>query len=358
MQAYNDTFVSLGDTLDNLFYMLDGRIQTSKVFSAYLLEFDVLGHMQTAGDVGRAFGLLAHRMEQFRAKHPERKIHFTILSDHGMDFIRVNQDRLTKMSDELEKAGVKSVTSLNDHDPTRELFAIPIMHTRVTYVALHTHPSIVDEVAGRVANRPSVDLAIARAKAPETASPATQIPAPAGTQWFNVWADGKAAVRFGFDAVKDEYYLPAGQDYARVDVPLDAQDFMDDNGQPVAYKVMGDDALFALIKHHRYPDIFYRTRSALSPVGLEYPADVIVSFKPTYASMGFQLPGKGDIATSGFHGAMEELGTLGTLLTTEKEIPDAVRSDTFLEMFPLMRQNMKKLGVSYVEGDPNASLHY
>jgi hypothetical protein len=345
LNAYSDTYISLAETLDNLFFTLDGRVQTAAAFSAYLLEFDVLGHMRNSDEVSRSFMMLAERIQKFRDHHPERRIHFTILSDHGMDFIRVKDDRFVDFTDELAAAGIDSVETLAGREDSPRPVAIPIKHTRVTYIALHTLPQMVDDVAGRITQRPSVDLAVTRLKAP-----LKDPHAPGALEWYGIWSEGKMSVYFGFDAQTDEYYLPAGQDYARLDLTLAF-----DPGQE--FKTMKDDDLFAASKHKKYPDIFYRTRTALTSVSVKYPADVMISFRPTYASLGFSLGGK-DIASAGFHGAMEELGTLGTLLTNEKEIPDAVRADTFLELFPRMKEHMKSLGVEMIEGDRNASLHY
>lgn len=353
--AYRDTFVSLADTLDNLFFLLDGRVETSTVFSAYILEYDVLGHMQTADDVSRAFMMLSDRIQKFRDHHSERRVHFTLLSDHGMDFIRVHSDHFVKFDDELKKVGINPVDRLGGHDPKAELFAIPIMHTRVTYLALHTHPDLIQEISGRITMLPSVDLALHKLKAQPAATTGGAAPkdphSPNPLEWYAIWSEGKMTVYYGFDPVTDLYYLPSGQNYARFGYTPSF-----DPGQD--FKVISDDDLFAATKNTNYPDIFYRARTSVSTVSLQYPADVMVSFRPTYASLGFTLPGSDDIASAGFHGAMEELGTLGTLLTNEREIPDAVRSDTFLDLFPRMKDHMHALGVHTIDGDRNASLHY
>jgi hypothetical protein len=347
LNAYADTFASLGDSIDNLFFLLDGRVQTTDVFSAYLIEFDVMGHMRTQPDVGRAFKMLADRIQKFREHHKDMNVHFTLFSDHGMDFIHVQNDRFVKFDDELAKAGITPVEHLSGHDPKRELFAIPIMHTRVTYLALHTHPDLVEEISGRISMLPSVDLALHKLKLP----PKTPVGAPHPLSWYEIWAEGKPAVYFGFDAESDEYYLPADGDYARIDFHPQFQPGQD-------FLVMSDDDLFAATKLSHYPDVFYRTRTSLEPVSFQYPADVLVSFRPTYASLGFSLPGANDIASAGFHGAMEELGTAGTLLSSERELPDAVRADTILELFPRIKDHMHHLGVETIDGDRNASLHY
>lgn len=351
IEAYRDTYVSIGDTLDNLFTLLGGRIETTDVFAAYLLEFDVLGHMQNSQDVQKAFGMLAKRIEKFRSDHPNRNVHFTLLSDHGMDFIRVQGDHFIKFDDELRKVGVLPVDHLSGYDPKSQLFAIPIMHTRVTYLALHTHPDLVRELAGRVSTLSSVDMAISRLRGPQDAGLDDAPEAPHPLDWYAIWAEGKIAIAFGFDPGTDQYYLPAGQRYTLFGYdPKFAED--------ERYKILSDDEIFAATRHTDYPDMFYRARTSITPVSTVYPADVMVSFKPSYCSLGFTLPGSDDIASAGFHGNMHQLGSLGTLLTNERQLPDVVRSDTFLELFPRMRDHMRKRGVEVIEGDRNASLQY
>lgn len=337
LSAYFDTAVSTADTFDNLFMLLDGRAETESRFMAYILEFDVMGHMKSADDISKTLVILAERIESFQRRHPERHFHFTIFSDHGMDFTPVSPDHLVKFDDELKKVGVTPVESLRDHDPARELVAIPIMHTRVSYIGLHTIQSQAEEVAQRTSHLDSVDLAIARMGGSD--------------HEFGIWADGKLAARFNFDAQSDRYTLAAGTDYSRLGMDLSF-------GSGEKSKSFSDDELFALTRDSKYPDLFYRTRSGLLPVGLEYPCQVLISFKKGFASRGFEVPGKSDIATSGFHGAMEAIASTGTILTQEREIPDSVRSDTLLELFPQIREHMKGRGLMYVEGDRNASLSY
>lgn len=344
--AYADTFASLGDTLDNLFFLLDGRVQTATVFSGYIIEYDVMGHIKSSDDVLQAFMKLADRIQKFQGRHPERHIHFTLLSDHGMDFIKVPNDRFVSFDDELRKVGITPVTSLKDHDPTKELFALPLMHTRVTYLALHTHPSLYTEVSGRVSTLPSVDLAVHK-----LAQPPTNLGAPATAQWYAIWSAGVMQAYFGFDPASNLYYLPAGQNFARYNftppaIPAGQQ-----------YVTMSDQQLFDATKNSTYPDLFYRIRSSLSTTSTTYPADIMVSFTPTWASLGFSLPGN-DVTADGFHGALEELGSAGTMLTDERELPDAVRSENFLDLFPRMRDHMRAIGAPMIDGDPNAALRY
>ena len=153
-----------------------------------------------------------------------------------------------------------------------------------------------------------------------------------------------------------EYLVPADASFERFGFKIPESAAQSEAS--ASYKAMNDQALFDLTKMAKYPDYFYRIRTALSTVGAKYPSEIMVSFRPTYASMGFKLPGGAEVTSAGFHGSLEELGTAGTLLTTERMVPEAVRSDNFLELFPRMKEHLKGHGLDYVEGDPNSMLKY
>jgi hypothetical protein len=336
--AYHDVYENLAESLDNLFFLLEGRAETATSFSAYLLEFDVLGHMATRDDVTRELVWMAHRIDEFKTKHPERRFHFTLLSDHGMDFIKVPVNRLIELKKELPKLGIASVESLRDHDPAHELYAISVEHTRVSYTALHTHPSLAPEVARRISTLEAIDMTVSRVPPPAGAG---------GKEWFGIFAEGKSVLTFGFDPDTDRYWLPADGDYARLNLAARSTNGM-----------LTDEEAFQYSRDQRYPDLFYKIRTALSPVGVKYPADVIASFKLGYVSKGFQPPGADDTATSGFHGSLNTQGATGVLVSEERDLPAAVRSDTFLELFPRMRAHILQRGVILQEGDRNQSLQY
>jgi hypothetical protein len=349
--AYHDTAFNLNESIGNIFFTLDGRAETDTVFSAYMIEFDVLGHMQTFDDITRELVYLGRRIESFRARHSERRFHFTIFSDHGMDFLPVARDHLVKLHELMPQVGVEPVEHLAEGRAMRtrspeRLYAIPIEHTRVTYVALHTDPEIAPEVARRLATLSSIDMSVSRDRAPGDAPPGRKI------EWFSLFAEGKLAARFGFDPAVDHYLLPADSDLARLDLaPLPSSG--------TAYVELTDEEAFAAAKNRRYPDLLFRARTSLASIGAKYPADVFVSFRPGYVSLGFQLPGgKDDIATQAFHGSLEKLGSEGTLLTEERDIPDVVRSDTFLSLFPRMKAHLRRRGFELRDGDPNEGLKY
>ncbi|MGK5089603.1 alkaline phosphatase family protein [Bdellovibrionota bacterium FG-2] len=344
LEAYSDTYYSMGETFDNLFYSLEGRSQTDAVFSAYLLEFDVMGHMHDPMDCTEALLTLSKRIDSFKAAHPDQKFHFTLFSDHGMDFIPVQKENLIEFDQEMTKVGITPVTTMLEHDPTKELYAVPIIHTRVTYVALHTHEALREEVAGRTSSIPSVDMAISKIKSQDKNSGSEN-------DWYGIWTEGKLTVAFGFNPKTNLYTLPRDQDYARI-----AQKILFAEGELT--KTMSDEELFALSKNSTYPDVFFRARTSLADIGAIYPADVMISFRPGFVSVGFRVPGKEDIATASFHGAMDTLGSTGILLSTERDIPDAVRSDTLLDLFPKLKEHNQSLGTTFVPGDANALLDY
>ena len=362
LEAYGDTFVALSNSLDNLFLLLSNRSLNTQVFSAYLIEYDILGHMQSAADTTEALVGLANRIEQFKRHHKSRNFHFTLVSDHGMDFTPITNDKMVEFNEELGKVGIRSVESLKNHDPKTEIYALPVTHTRVTYLALHTHPDLTEEVALRTSRLPSVDLSIGKLTTRPWIKGEDLQPF---TEWYGIWSEGNLALFFGFDPVKNCYYLP--KDFTDFkDFDFKSFDFKDKNptnyprydiSLPSDTRIFSDKTLFDLTKNGRYPDLFYRTRTGLSKVGVKFPAEVLVSFRPSYVSMGFALGGK-DIGTSGSHGSMERQGTLGTLLSDERTLPDAVRSDNFLDLFPRLKQHLLELGQEPVEGDPNASIAY
>lgn len=340
--AYEDTWTSLGESLDNLFLILDGRAETTTVFTAYLLESDVLGHLATPSDCLRMLTMLASRMEEFRRAHPDRRVRYTLISDHGMDFTGIPGERLLDLRQELPKVGVTPVESLGGRDPAQGVFAIPIVHTRVTYLALHTHPALVAEVALRSSGLESVDFAVARLSPP--AGPAG---AKAGA-WFGIWTGGRLSATFGYDALTSSYVLPAGGDFARWDVPIAFA-----SGEP--FRLVPDEELFRLTRHGRYPDLFYRARTSLSDLSVQTPADVLLSFRTGWGSVGFRLPADLDSFSGASHGSADSLGSAGILLTEVRELPEVVRADGFLDLFPAVAEHLRRRGVEQVPADPDAA---
>jgi hypothetical protein len=116
-----------------------------------------------------------------------------------------------------------------------------------------------------------------------------------------------------------------------------------------------DEDLFDMTKEGKYPDLFYRIRTGLIALGVQYPAQVLVSFRTGWGSVGFTLPGGLADFSGGSHGAADDLSTLGVLLSDERELPDAVRADSLLTLFPRLAQHLRDRGLDLLDGDPDAA---
>jgi hypothetical protein len=124
--------------------------------------------------------------------------------------------------------------------------------------------------------------------------------------------------------------------------------------------VFSDEALFALSLDRTYPDFFFRARTAFEPISVEFPADVLVSYRHPFMSVGYQAPisSANEVGTAGSHGAMDRLGSMGALLSEERELPPAVRSDNLLELFPALVEHMRRRNVELFPGAHGAELDY
>jgi hypothetical protein len=318
-EVYSDTWLSLGESLDELFFQLEGHAQTDSAFIAYLMEGDVLGHTGRREDCTATLLRLAARIEEFRGAHPERKFHFTLLSDHGIDFTGMPASHYLDYDEELRRVGITPVSSLAGHEG---VYAVPILHVRLMYFALHTTKELLPEVGRRVSELESVDFAAGRL----------------GPSQYAIWSDGKLAGTFEYT---NGTYLLAG-DFSRF-------------GVPAGVASVSDEALFALTKDGQYPDLFYRMRTALSDLGTEFPADVMVSCKTGWQSGGaIPRPGGGDrFIPAGTHGGANVDG-IGALVSNERDLPGSVRAEAFLDLFPHAAEHLRERGVALRETDPDA----
>src|SRR5207249_4408703 len=73
------------------------------------------------------------------------------------------------------KVGITPVDSLGGRDPSQSIYAVPILHVRLMYFALHTHKDLIAEVGKRVSQLESVDFAVGRL----------------GPARYGIWSDGK-----------------------------------------------------------------------------------------------------------------------------------------------------------------------
>ncbi len=85
---------------------------------------------------------------------------------------------------------------------------------------------------------------------------------------------------------------------------------------------------------------------------MEFPADIIVSYRHPFMSVGYQAPvgSANEIGTAGSHGAMDRLGSMGALLSEERELPSVVRSDNLLELFPALVDHLRERDVVLYPG--------
>ena len=115
LSIYANPFLTFGQSLDDVFYILDGRTQDSPTFAAYFPQIDILGHSHDP-------------------------VVFTLFSDHGMNFAPTPPDRLLRLDDEMERLGITVASSLEEWQGQDALAAVPILHSRVTSISLHTLP--------------------------------------------------------------------------------------------------------------------------------------------------------------------------------------------------------------------------
>lgn len=352
INGYGDTFASAYESLDEMFVALEGQSRFRSDFTAYMFETDMLGHSEPdQGHITRFLVRLSERIEVLKRRHPDQNFHITIMSDHGLDFVPIIPKEAVIFEDEMDKVGIEPVTSLNGSHSKR-LFAVTIRHVRVTYMDLRTIPSLVEEVAQTAALIPAVDVTVARVAAPTASDPAlTQ------TEWFSIWTKDAAGttsqkvLTFGFDKNTNRYLFAPGSDTSRFGITLPAA-----TGGLSTYSAYSDADLFQASKASNYPDLFFRVRTSLSAISVQFPSDILVSLKEGYPSMGNALLGGiKDVARSGFHGALTARGTLGLLLTNERAVPDTVRSDNLLEMFPRLKQRIVNRGVELFPGDAYAT---
>lgn len=345
--SYGYPILTLYQSMDALFTTLAGRAETNDAFTGYLLQFDVIGHSLGEEAMVEAILALDDKIRAFREHHPERRFEFTMFSDHGVDFVHKPKGYVIDFRKDLEAVGVFPADSFSQGRGQSLPFAVPVLHTRVTYLSLHAPPDQVPLVAERASRRDSVDFILAKETAPEN------VPTRA-TDWWALWSNGERKLVFGYAPSRDTYFVPTDVDRARFDLSL-PDGLVASEEAPAHYELV-DEVLFRATENGEYPDLFYRARTALEPLGVNYPADMIVSLRHPYVSAGFELPGSAETATAGSHGAMERLGSRGTLLTNERALPSAVRSDRMLDLFPHLEEHLRFRGMPIAPGVPGAGL--
>ncbi len=302
-KTYLDPESALPETMDAMFNVLAVRARRQSVFLAYLMNVDVLGHH---GGIERATAALVEidrRIKAFKARHTGQRFAFTIFGDHGNTHVKAD---LVDPRQLLREAGIEPVTSLQTKPPEQPE-AVPVVHVRVTYVALHTHAAAIPEVAARASRHPWVDLAVA----PLDAAPSRR---------FGVWRAGELFV-----------FTRSAEGEILLDDPARWRSLL---GIELGPRLTDDEA-FALTAAGPYPDLFYRVATAFTDGTTQFPAEVILSLPDNIASYGFHAPGTGaDLSVDGFHGSLSRLSTLSVLASEFMPLPEAVRADTLGDLFP------------------------
>ncbi|MBJ93013.1 MAG: hypothetical protein CMP23_00910 [Rickettsiales bacterium] len=347
---YASPFQNFGRGLDDLFYVLDSRTQDSATFFGYVPQTDIIAHSFDPSEVLSAVLEIDRRIDEFRARHPEREFIFTVFSDHGMNFTPTPPERLVEVDQEMEELGIRVVDSLEPWRDADELVAIPILHSRVTYAALHSFPEDACEIAAVMSGAEGIDLGICRGGAPPAA-----IAMDLEDSWFRLWRGQQQIAEFGFDPVTDRYLLPRSIDWSRLGLILPPG-----GGKHAEFESFSDEELFGFSYDASYPDLFYRVRTSFDPISVKWPAEVLLSFRLGWVSAGFSLGCATDhIGASASHGALLEAGSRGVLITEEQELPPAFRGDNILDHFPRLQEHIsERRGLLIYPGDPNRGLDY
>ena len=340
--SYTTTQLGFEKELDNIFFVLAGRLGTDEVFFSYILETDVLGHSNSESDVVAVLKALSARMAKFAADHRDHPVLYTLFTDHGLDHIQKPDDHVIATTPEVAAAGVRTVQSFADGRKGAQPWAVVIEHTRTTYVAVHTEDAQADEVARRISINAKFDLVVSRSLplAGDALDPS----------WprVSIWKDGARVAYFAFDAATNTYYLGAGLDEAALDVGLP---FGSD-----AFAPFSDADLFAATAGRAYPDVFFRARTALEPVSVQYPAQVVASLKTDYVCVGYRSAFFSAAGTAGSHGTLARASSEGILATQERPLPPYTRSDNLLSMFPALRAHVEARHGPLEAGDVNSAL--
>ena len=340
--AYTTTHVSFARSLDQIFFTLGGRLDTQEVFFAYLLETDVLGHSESKPAVVEVLKTLSARMQQFHDDHPEHPVSYTLFTDHGLDHIEKPPENVISGPGEVAASGVHAVGSAAEGRAGGGAWAVAIEHSRTTYVAVYTEDALANEVAKRISTNPKFDLVVARAlpEAGETL--------PLDWPRVSIWKTGQRAAYFAFDAAHDTYWLESTLDQSALGVSLVMG--------AAAFTPFADAELFDGTMGKPYPDLFFRARTALEPVSVEHPAQVMASLKPAYVCVGYAAPGFGAAGTAGSHGSLARESSEGILASQDRALPPYVRSDNLLDLLPELRAHLEERHGALLPGDANAGL--
>lgn len=317
-RGYSDPEAALSDTLDTMFDRLVTRARTQDAFLAYLVNVDVVSHL---GGVDKAVQMLVEidrRLTALQTRHPGR-FQITLFGDHG------NAHQRAELVDPrvlLRESGVDSVETLADGPA---LQAIPIVHVRVNFVSVHTHPWVAADVAERTSQHRWVDLSVADLGPGEIAGESVAR--------FGLFRKGR---RFAFGRTATGDYLiesPADWRELGLDVGAAAVD-------PLAR--LNPSQAFERTASGPYPDLLHRVATAFQDRTVAQPPQVILSMPDDVASYGFHLPGGGDkTAVDGFHGALTRGSSVSVLASQARTLPAALRADDLLATFPILERHLR-----------------
>jgi len=317
VRGYSDPEASLPPVLDEMFYVIASRGRQQSALLTYLMNVDVVSHQ---GGLPRAIAMLIEidrRITDFQERHPNR-FEFTFFSDHGNAH---QQAALVDPRVLLRQVGVQSTDAL---DPSNaQVHAVPVVHVRVNFVAMHTLKRDIVAVGERSSRHAWVDLSMAYL--PDESD--------VGAHWrrFAIWRKGE---RFTFDRADDgtiRVTNPAAWTWLKAQWPLHAM-----SDQPTL--TLESDAAFAATVSGQYPDLFARVATAFTDPSISTPADVLLSMPDDVTSFGFHLPGAGDhLAVDGFHGALTRGSSLGVLASQSHSFSGPVRADDLLETLPALQ---------------------
>ena len=321
-RSYLDPVSTLPGTLDELFDVVAGRARTQTNILAYVIVADIASHIDGIEPAVQVLVELDRRIRAFKSAQT-RSFEFTLFSDHGNAHIA---STLVNARDILTDSGVTPVDSLdaaadpdtsNADDAPR---AVPVVHVRVSYVALHAAARHVVEIATRTSTSPYVDLAVA--------------PIDKANGRYAIWRKG---IRHDFQRLADGAVIverPESWNWLGVDLSPFTSSDGDGDG---ARAHLTDSEAFQLTLASGYPDIFYRAATAFTDPTAQYPADILWSMPDDVASIGFEVPGAGSIrANEGFHGSLSRKATLSVLASETTALPNAIRSDDLASRFPAL----------------------
>jgi hypothetical protein len=314
IQTYLDPEASLPGTLDELFYAVSERTRQQDHFFGFILNVDVLGHSKSLDHVVSALVYIDRRIQDFKANH-EGRYTFTIFGDHG------NTHRDTTEVDGaeiLKDVGVKPVDSLGNG---QALEAVPVSYVRVSYLAIHTHRSQIQEVAWRLSGDTRVDLAVANLEHATSGKPGRYAVYRRGLELtFSRTLDGQITI----DA--PEAWTSLGITLPTASGPV----------------VISDAQALVLTAGAPYPDIFYRVATAFENPAATNKADIFISFPDDLVSGGYKVPVLGGSSTAkGFHGSLSAAPSHAVLASERRALPSVLRGDDVLQVMPELAPDNK-----------------